>query len=503
MVRKAGPRRPTGQTILVVDDDRDYLESTRLLLEREGHEVVAALAGREALDFLRQRHVDLALLDYHMPQMTGAEVVTELRRFAPDLQVILTTGYASEHPPRELLANMDIQGYFDKSEGPEKLLLWVDVGLKAAQTLQLLNKNRLGLRYILEVTPELHRIQPLDVLLQGILLQVSGLLGAVNSFLAVVSDGAATRPRADLEAFVTMWGEESDLLLHASTGRFARFEKVSECLDPARIEWMRESLQQGEVRISEGASVVPLRMGDQTLGAIYLDRPAIHPEDLEILRLFANQAAAGISNVQLYEMATMDPLTGTFVRRVFEQWLLRELRKAYRSRLPLSLLVVDIDGLKRINDEQGHLAGDQALSLFGKLLKSATRGGDIIARYGGDEFCVLLPETSTAGAEKVTERVLQSLATKSGNQWAGGGPLRCSLGMVTLAPHRFETSPGSSPEPAISFPALATRLIARADQVMYRAKRAGGNRAEHAEVIEWGTPPEASSRSSAPAERPS
>ena len=111
---------------------------------------------------------------------------------------------------------------------------------------------------------------------------------------------------------------------------------------------LRRCLQLGEIIIGDGSSVVPLKMGEQTLGAIYLDRPAIRPEDLEILRLFANQAAAGISNVQLYEMATMDPLTGTFVRRVFEQWLLRELRKAFRSRLPLSLLVVDLDGLKRV-----------------------------------------------------------------------------------------------------------------------------------------------------------
>ncbi|HEY4579787.1 MAG TPA: response regulator, partial [Candidatus Acidoferrales bacterium] len=139
MTRKLAPISPSGATILLVDDDPGYLEATRRLLEREGHQVLCAADGPAALATLRERPVDVLLLDYFMPGMTGEEVVAQLRLFNVHVQIILQTGYASEHPPREMLRRLDIQGYFDKSEGPDKLLLWTEAGLKAARNIQQLN----------------------------------------------------------------------------------------------------------------------------------------------------------------------------------------------------------------------------------------------------------------------------------------------------------------------------------------------------------------------------
>ncbi len=231
MARKFKSQKSSGKKIMLIDDDQEYVEATKKLLENEGHTVSYAKNGKDALKDLKQNYYDLILVDYYMPKMTGEELVRKLREFNPFVQVILQTGYASEQPPRELIHRLDIQGYYNKSDGPEKLLLWVDVGLKAAYTVQLLYKSREGLNYILNVTPDLHKIQPLGDLLQGILLQISGLLGIGSSFLAVLPYSSAKGKKDITEGFIAMLENESDLVIHAETGKFLHQYSINKYLN--------------------------------------------------------------------------------------------------------------------------------------------------------------------------------------------------------------------------------------------------------------------------------
>ena len=493
MPRQSPTNRVAGKTVLLVDDDVDYLQITRMMLEHEGHQVLTANNGPEGLNLLRDRPVDLLLLDYFMPGMTGEEVVARLREFNPFVQVILQTGYASERPPRDMLRRLDIQGYHDKTEGPEKLLLWVDVGLKAAYTVQLLSKSRQGLRYILDVTPELHKIQPLQDLLQGVLFQVSGLLGVLNSFLAILPEGGILRPSAEAaESFIAMIEDEAEMVIRASTGRFAGHSRIDQCLEQEQIQLVRQTLQVADVHVAEAATIVPLRVGELTVGVIYFDRPVYSDQDMELLHIFANQAAVAIQNAQLYEIATLDRLTGAYVRHFFDRWLLRELRTAFRSLQPLALLMVDLDGMKQINDTAGHLAGDQALALVGRLLRQATRDSDIVGRYGGDEFTVILPQTRFADAERVGQRVLDAFhATPA--QGAAGLSLRASMGVSVLEAHAFAAADIPRPIPQSYFQEMAQSLIQYADEALYQAKHAGGNRLVRGAAAAWqptqGMPP--------------
>ena len=153
MARISSKKASTGKRILLVDDQENYRISVQALLEREGYIVITASNGIEAIELVKQQYFELVLLDYYMPGVTGEEVVRDIRKFNEYIQIILQTGYSGEHPPREMMRELDIQGYHDKSDGPEKLLLWVDVGLKSAYTVQMLNKSRQGLKYILEITP--------------------------------------------------------------------------------------------------------------------------------------------------------------------------------------------------------------------------------------------------------------------------------------------------------------------------------------------------------------
>ena len=476
---------PSGMRILLIDDQQDYLDSTTTLLEREGHEVVGVTSGEEGLELLRKDHFDLLLVDYYMPGgMTGEEVVNELRKFNRHTQVVLQTGYAGEHPPREMLRKLDIQGYHDKTDGPEKLLMWVEIGLKAARTVQLLSKSKTGLKYILDITPELHKIQQIHDICQGILYQIAGLVGIVNAFIATTPMAAGDEPSLYLDGFVATF-EDSELVIQAATGKFAKGKETAEYLSESELKELHGVLKEKRIHINKEKTIIPLVIGEESLGCIYLDQPVHAPEDVELLQVFANQAAVAIQNATLYEMATLDPLTGVFVRRVFDSLLLRDLRTNFRDQTTLSLLMVDVDGLKAINDSAGHLVGDRALAAVGDALMKATRGTDFVGRYGGDEFAILLSNTPVDKAKKIAERILNLLQEEVIEDKGKRYPLRASIGVCGIRPHTFKA--GEIPPENLTtayFRNAGELLIKKADEMLYVSKRKGGEDVHVAE-IDW------------------
>jgi signal transduction histidine kinase len=210
VARKRSIRTEPGRTVLVVDDQVDTLESVRLLLEREGHRVLTAASGAEALEVLGVERVHVALVDYLMPRMTGEELVGRIRVLDPSVQVILQTGYSGEKPPREMMRRLDIQGYHDKAEGPEKLLLWVDVALKAhGQLERVAGVERLKSALLANVSHEFRT--PLNIFL------------GYTEMLLEGACGPQTGP--SIEALERMRRSAGVLL-----------ELVNDCLDMSRLE---------------------------------------------------------------------------------------------------------------------------------------------------------------------------------------------------------------------------------------------------------------------------
>lgn len=165
---------------------------------------------------------------------------------------------------------------------------------------------------------------------------------------------------------------------------------------------------------------------------------------------------------QLQEQSTQDPLTGLFNRRYLADAMARELSRCARARLPLSVLLVDMDHFKHINDAFGHQAGDAVIVQLAQLLRQHARAGDVVCRYGGEEFLLLCPEMPLAAALERAQQYRTSLAAQPLQVGAASIPVTLSVGVATFPQH------GESAE----------ALIRSADQALYRAKGLGRNRVE-------------------------
>ena len=222
---------------------------------------------------------------------------------------------------------------------------------------------------------------------------------------------------------------------------------------------------------------VPISAGPDVLGVLCvadrLDDQPFSREDLGILRTLAAPAALAMARERARQdaegfarAAVTDPLSGLFNRRHFHERLEEELDRARRHQTSVSLLMVDIDNFKRINDRFGHPAGDLVIRGVGDILKRSVRRFDLCTRFGGEEFAIVMPGSGAESAASVAERIRERIeAFQPPDSELADLHVTASIGM------------------AVSQGASARELIARADQALYQAKQSGKNR-----LVEWKPP---------------
>jgi len=215
--------------------------------------------------------------------------------------------------------------------------------------------------------------------------------------------------------------------------------------------------------------ILPLCVRDTAIGTLALAakrREAFGAVVRPTLTALASQLAVALSNAasvqRLEELATTDGLTGCFNKRYFNDQLKAKLSAAGRFERKLSLVITDIDHFKVVNDTYGHAIGDVVIKELGAILNRIKRETDIVARFGGEEFCLLCEETDSAGAVQLAERVRHELSRTTFETELGKLTVTCSLGVATFPLH------GNSRE----------GLFEAADRALYKAKHGGRNRVE-------------------------
>ena len=457
------------EIIVLVEDSQLQALRTRLILEAAGFAVQVSPTGAMALALISESQPDLILLDLNLPDISGQEVAGRLKQdpLLSGIPIIFLTGVFRE--VKDVIRGLE-QGaddYIDKAVDEEELVARIRASLRAKQTQR-----------------ELGRLARLLLTVSQVGSHLAGLLNATtlpNSVVQLIHENFA------YPAVYLYLLQDRELVFCAGAGEGAgeaivKQPRVGLDADLAIVE----SVNSGKlVLINKGAAETiphPFRADVRSLAAASLHSAgqpsgvleiashvpyAFSGNDGLVLETLSDMAGMALYNSRLYqameELATFDSLTGllnrrSILRRVDDEWT-----RAQRYQRALSLISIDVDRFKEINDNFGHPTGDLAIQATANLIVRVVRNVDVAGRLGGDEFLLVLPETDARGALQLAER-LRAECEQTGFSPEPGRkiPMTLSLGVASW-PAALAANP--------------TELLQATDQALYHSKTAGRNRA--------------------------
>ena len=446
--------------VLVVDDVPANVKLLEARLSAEYFDVMTAVSGQEALAICERADCDVVLLDVMMPDMDGFEVCRRIK-----------SGIATHHIPVVIVTALDQPS--DRLKGLESGA--DDFLTKPVSDVALIARVR-SLSRLKLMTDELRMraVTSREIGLESPEREALAEAGRDGRVLMVDDRPALSeRMQATLssEHVVDMEGDPTEALFHAAEGNY---ELVVVSLDLANFDGLRLCSQLRSLERTRNVPILAIAESDSNARLVraleigvndYLVRPFDKHEMLARVRTQIRKKRYTErlrDSVQLsIEAAVTDPLTGLYNRRYMETHVGTLVDQAAARNKPLSVLVLDIDYFKSINDTYGHDAGDDVLQDFAIRIRKSIRGIDLACRYGGEEFVVVMPETDMAVATMVAERLRRRIASEPFPIQKGTRTIdvTISIGIAALAPDDD-----------------AAAVIKRADQALYRAKRDGRNR---------------------------
>lgn len=493
--------------VLIVDDTPANLRLLSQILIEQGYKVRAVMSGARALAAAWAVPPDLVLLDIRMPEMNGYEVCAHLKADERTCEVpIIFISALNEADDKVNAFNVGAVDYITKPFQFAEVLARVETHLtlrRTQQQLQAMNTaleqrltelDQANVRLQQEIVHrqraeemERQRVQEMEAL-RTTMTEISGELDLTRLLRAILERAVDLIGATDGE--LSLYDEIYNNLnvlatyhlnVHTNSSRQVIGEEAASLVATTHQPLIINDCQTAighlpiyEVPGAQAALLVPMLAGERLIGVISVGNssPArkFDAQDAELLSLFAQQATIAIQNARLFAevqtLASTDPLTGLYNRRHFFDLAQREIERATRANQPLSVVMLDVDYFKQVNDCYGHLFGDHVLQMVAKQCRSLLRTMDVLARYGGEEFVIMLPGTPLDHAQQVAERLRQHIAQTSMTMADTTVQITISLGVAELNIHDHLTLDG---------------LLSHTDQALYLAKQAGRN-----QVVCWG-----------------
>ncbi len=450
------------ERILVVEDDIFFREVFQELLREEGYEVDVAASGFEALQKLHRQDYHVVVTDLVMEGVSGLELLSRVKQYDPAIEVILVTGHANVETAIFALKN-GARDYLVKPINHDELkhtvALCVEQRRLLDENLELRSQvNLFQTSQAIANSLELERIYTLVV---DALAKEIGVSRGAGYFL----EGGSLVLK-ELKGFDRVSRERVAALLKPYVGQIKR----GSCDTIIQLDEKTRNFKGFEH--TDKAMLLCIRSKTQLQGVVILLNEAGKEFRKEggdkNIHFLLDQSSLAFDNAARYAMArnlvNIDELTGLFNYRFLDIALEREIKRTERYGTNLSLIFLDLDLFKNVNDNYGHVIGSKVLKEIGVLLKKMTREVDLVFRYGGDEFTVILVETGMAGAAAAAERIRGAI--ESHVFLADEGyqiKMTASLGYACF-PEDSKTKSG---------------LLELSDQAMYRGKMSGKNVVYH------------------------
>jgi two-component system cell cycle response regulator len=486
--------------ILLGADGTQALAGLDEALAREGYSVRSVNDATTLLSYIASHNPDLVIVDETVGEMAPLEIVKHVRNRlgSRDVPVVVTSSQAQgDDAASAIRAGVAdyIRKPFELSEFIARISSHVERGRLVREARREADTSGIVLEVVRDVTASLSSEEIFDILVR----RVSRLFEIRRCSMIMVDEGGARGTVVAAHDDPTISSLSIDLTRYpeirqaVETGApvLVKNLKGSALFEQIRPLWDTENI---DIDI-QSIVAIPFTFDQGRSGVFFLrsspEEPALDEESVRLTSAIAQGAVRALNRAAMFEsvlshqeqleiLAKTDELTGCLSRRYLMERLENELERAARYNRLLGLVMFDIDDFKNLNDTHGHTTGDAALRSIGEVLQRSLRTADFVGRYGGDEFLLVLPETSVHGTFQLAERIRNGVSIREFDLRGGTLNLTVSGGVVGF------------PEVNVVTP---EDLIDRADQALYSAKAAGRNK-----VVCFNTDPELSPQAPGPSD---